>query len=269
MIPAQDYLKDLESGLEFKQKSVEDIGITPVDENSSIPLYHQVHMDLLNMLQSGKLQPGDMLPTEKILSEAYHIGRQTLREAVTRLVNKNLLERTPGRGTVVLSGQTRLKFFLDRSFAQQMIEMGVTPHSEVLRINRQRIDETSPSSLHRKMGSNSLELIRVRFGGDTPIGVQYTIIIIDACPELGDEDFEKESLYSLLLTKYRLPITRIDHVVRAVLADEWHKSLLKISETTPLLLVNTTAYLDNSEPIEASTSYYQADKYEFSIVQNY
>jgi GntR family transcriptional regulator len=269
VIPHQDYIKDLESGLEFRQKSIEEIGITPVDENSPIPLYHQVHMDLLNLLQSSKLQPGDMLPTEKILSEAYHVGRQTLREAVARLVNENLLERTQGRGTVVLAGQNRLKFFLDRSFAKQMIEMGLTPHSEVLRINRGQIDETSHSSLHSKIGSDSLELIRLRFGDDTPIGVQYTTIITDACLELGDEDFENESLYSLLLTKYRLPITRIDQVVRAALADEWHKSLLKISGTAPLLLVHTTAYLDNNEPIEASTSYYKADKYEFSIVQNY
>ena len=255
--------------MDFKQKTIEEIGISPVDENSPIPLYQQVHMDLLNLMQSGVLQPGDMLPTEKMLSEAYHIGRQTLRQAVTRLVNENLLERTQGRGTIVLSGPNRLKFFLDRSFAQQMIEMGLTPRSEVLRKNRQIIDKSSPSSLHRKMGSNSLELIRIRFGDNTPIGVQYTTIITDACPELGDENFEKESLYNLLLTKYRLPITRIDQSVRATLADEWHKSLLKISDVAPLLLVYTTAYLDNGEPIEASTSYYQADKYEFSIVQNY
>jgi GntR family transcriptional regulator len=254
--------------MDFRQKSVEDLGITPVDDKSPIPLYQQVHMDLLNLLQSGALQPGDMLPTEKKLSDAYNIGRQTLREAVARLVNENLLERTQGRGTIVLAGQNRLKFFLDRSFAQQMIEMGLTPSSEILRINRKFIDETSPASLHRKMGSNSLELFRLRFGDDTPIGVQYTTIITDACPELGDEDFEKESLYRLLLTKYRLPITRIDQVVRAALADEWHKSLLKISGTAPLLLVYTTAYLENGEPIEASTSYYKADRYEFSIVQN-
>lgn len=269
MFSDQKTIRDQECGLEYREKSVEDLGITPVDENSPIPLYHQVHMDLLNLLQAGKLQPGDMLPTEKILSASYQVGRQTLREAVTRLVNKNLLERTQGRGTVVLAGQGRLKFFLDRSFAQQMIEMGVPPHSEVLRIKRQKIDETSPVSLHRKMGSNSLELIRLRFGGDIPICVQYTTIITDACPGLGDEDFEKETLYNLLLTRYRLSITRIDHLVRAVLADEWHKSLLKISGTAPMLLVYTTAYLDNGEPIEASTSYYQADKYDFSIVQNY
>ena len=147
--------------------------------------------------------------------------------------------------------------------------MGLTPRSEVLRLNQQITDETAPVSLHRKMGSNSLELIRLRFGDDIPIGVQYTTIIIDACPGLVDEDFEKDSLYSLLLTKYRLPITRIDQVVRATLADEWHRSLLKTSENAPLLLVYTTAHLENGEPIESSTSYYKADEYEYSIVHNY
>lgn len=253
----------------YRQREVDDLGITHVDENSQIPLYHQIQMDLLNLIQSGTLQTGDMLPTEKVLCEAYKVGRQTLREAVSRLVNDGLLERTPGRGTVVLSGENRLKFFFDRSFYQQITEMGLRPHSEVLRKVERTVDEAAPASLHQKMGSQSLELIRLRFGDDMPIGVQYTTIITDLCPDLSSYNFENESLYSLLLTVYKLPIARIDQVVRAVLADDWHKSLLKISGHAPLLEVKTTAYLENGEPIEASTSFYRADRYEYTIVQDY
>lgn len=255
--------------MEYRQRTLEEIGITPVVEDSPIPLYQQVHMDLLNLIQSGKLQPGDMLPPEKVLCDAYRIGRQTLREAVSRMVNEKLLERTPGRGTIVLQSPNRIKFFLDRSFAQQMIEMGFTPRSEVLRITRHRIDGTSPVSLQSKFGSDAFELIRIRYADDNPIGVQYTTVITDACPGLEKENFQTGSLYNLILTKYRLPITRIDQIVRAALADDWHKSLLKIPTIAPLLLVYTTAYLQNGEPIEASTSYYRADEYEFSVVQNY
>lgn len=255
--------------MEYRQRSPAELGVTPVVEESPIPLYQQVHMDLLNLIQAGKLQPGDMLPAEKILCDAYHIGRQTLREAVSRLVNEKLLERTPGRGTIVLQSPNRFKFFLDRSFAQQMIEMGFSPRSEVLRLTQHKIDETSPLSLQSKLGSTAIELIRIRYADDNPIGVQYTTVVIDACPGLVDEDFETESLYNLILTRYRLPITRIDQIVRAALADDWHKSLLKIPAVAPLLLVYTTAYLESGEPIEASTSYYKADEYEFSVVQNY
>ena len=246
-----------------------DLDIRPVDENSPIPLYQQVRIDLLNILQSERLKPGQMLPTEKELAEAYNVSRQTVRQAIGDLAASNLLERTPGRGTTVLSGRNRLKFFLDKSFAQQIVEMGLEPHSEVLRQKETVIDNASPQTLRHKRGSSALELIRLRFGNETPIGLQYTTIITDLCPDLGTHDFKEASLYNLILTKYQLPIARIDQTISAVIADEWHKNLLKVTKEIPLLLVNTTAYLENGEPIEASTSYYRADKYEFSISQNY
>jgi GntR family transcriptional regulator len=255
--------------LESHSHQTNNLGIQPVDENNPIPLYQQVRIDLLNILRSERLKPGDMLPTEKDLAEAYHVSRHTIRQAIGELASANLLERTPGRGTTVLTGRNRLKFFLDKSFAQQMVEMGLKPESEVLRKKRVKIDYTSPRSLRSKKGSSALELIRLRFGDEIPIGVQYTTIITDLCPDLPEYDFRTESLYNLLLTKYKLPIARIDQTISAVFADEWHKNLLRVSGEAPLLLVTTTAYLENGEPIETSTSYYRADKYEFSVSQNW
>ncbi|MEA3326717.1 MAG: GntR family transcriptional regulator [Chloroflexota bacterium] len=255
--------------METHQYKADELGITPVIENSPIPLYQQVRIELMGMLQSGKLKPGDMLPPEKDLANAYCVSRQTIRQAIGLLASSNLLERTPGRGTTVLDVKTRLKFFLDQSFAQQIISMGLTPHSEVLRKKITKIDGSTPSTLRSKSGSHALELIRLRFGDDYPIGVQYTIIVTDLCPDLHTQDFEKESLYHLLFNHYKLLIVRIDHTVSAVFPDEWHKNLLKVTNASPLILVNTTAYLDNNEPIEASTSYYRADRYEFSISKNY
>lgn len=255
--------------MDHPQTPFSGLDIRPVDENSPIPLYQQVRIDLLNMLQSERIKPGQMLPTENELAEAYRVSRQTIRQAISELAASNLLERTPGRGTTVLSGRNRLKFFLDKSFAQQIVEMGLEPHSEVLRLKETVIDNASPQTLRHKRGSSALELIRLRLGNETPIGLQYTTIITDLCPDLASHDFKEASLYNLLLTKYKIPIARIDQTISAVIADDWHKNLLKVSREIPLLLVNTTAYIENGEPIEASTSYYRADKYEFSVSQNY
>jgi len=255
--------------LDYLKKDITELGITPVDGDSPIPYYHQVRIDLMNLLRSGVLNPGDMLPSEDELCGAYGVGRQTLRKAVSRLVNRQLLERTPGRGTTVLQWKDRTTFFINRSFAQQIKEIGLRPHSEVLRKKNIIINESSPASLQGKMGSHALELFRLRFGDETPIGVQYTTVITDICRDLSEHDFRHESLYDLLLTKYRLPIMRIDNAVRAIPGDEWHRSLLKISKNAPLLVVDTTAYLDHGEPIETSTSYYRADQYEFSISKDF
>lgn len=248
---------------------IQTLHIQPVDENSAIPFYLQVRIDLLNLLQSEMLKPGDMLPSEKVLSQAYHVSRQTVRQAIGELAAGGMLERTRGRGTTILPGRNRLTFFLNKSFAQQMVEMGLTPQSEVLRKKVTEIDDTSPPPLRSEQGSPALELVRLRFGNEVPIGVQYTTIVTTLCPDLATFDFKTESLYQLLLSHYRLPIARIDQSISAVVADEWHRNLLKVAGGSPLLRVNTTAYLDRNDPIETSTSYYRADRYEYSISQNY
>lgn len=252
-----------------RQFTAKELGILPVDESSPIPFYQQVRIELLGMIQSTKLKPGDRLPPENELAQAYKVSRQTIRQAIGLLAAEDLVERTPGRGTTICKERNRLMFFLDQSFAQQILEMGMKPHSEVLRKKITTVDGTAPSSLQAKKGCQALKLIRLRFGDDIPIGVQYTTIVTDLCPDLHMQDFTKESLYSLLLKRYRLPIGRIDQAVSAVMPDEWHKNLLKIPDIAPLLHVITTAYLENDEPIEASSSYYRADRYEFSISKDY
>lgn len=255
--------------MDHRQFPLEALKITPVDENSTIPLYQQVRIDLMGMLQSGKLTPGDMLPPENDLARAYQVSRQTVRQAIGLMATQNLLERTAGRGTTVIATQDHRTFYLDQSFAQQIIQMGLAPRSEVLRKKITMIDSSAPVSLHSKKGSQALDLIRLRFGDEDPIGVQYTTVVTDLCPDLQKWEFKQESLYDLLINHYKLPIVRIDHSISAIVADDWHKNLLKIREFAPLLLVKTTAYMENNEPIESSTSYYRADKYEFSMTKHY
>lgn len=267
-IPSARYLGKRISQL-MNHHQANALGIKPVDPASPIPLYQQIRLDLIGMLQSGKIKPGDMLPTEKELTAAYQVSRHTIRQALALLDSQNLVERIAGRGTIVTTGKSQHTFFLDQSFAQQLIEMGLTPRSEILRKRQTVIAGTTPQSLLSKRGSAALELIRLRFGNDIPIGIQYTTVITDLCPDLHTHDFRERSLYDLLQNHYKIPISRIDQSVRAVLSDEWHTKLLLIHEFSPLLCVHTTAFLDNEEPIETSTSYYRADKYEFSISQNY
>jgi GntR family transcriptional regulator len=246
-----------------------DIPLTPADSASPIPLYHQIYMDLLILIQSKQLKPDDLLPPEMELMKAYNVSRQTLRDAMDLLEKENLIKRTAGKGTIVLAAQTRIQFIMSQSYAIQMKNLGYKPGSKVLKLNRTVIDQKSPVKLQSKLGSPALELVRLRYANDEPIGVQYTTIIIDSMLDLADNDFNKESLYNLLLTKYRLPINQIDYAVSAVTADPWHQVLLNLEKAEPLLLIHTLTYLDNGSPIEETASYYRADKFEFTNSQKF
>ena len=92
-------------------------------------------------------------------------------------------------------------------------------------------------------------------------------VLTSRCPGIEQQDFSSQSLYEILSTRYQLVVTRIDHVVRAVAADEYRADLLGIPAGTPLLFVGTSAYTDGGDIIEYSATYYRADRYEYSTSQ--
>ncbi|RLC68219.1 MAG: hypothetical protein DRI48_00105 [Chloroflexi bacterium] len=242
--------------------------ISPADPNSPIPLYYQVETDLRRLINTGELPPGAALPPEMELCECYGVGRQTIRKALARLSAVDLITRHAGRGTFVKRTTDRREFLLDRSFTRQMAEMGKQAHSQVLELSVGTITEDSPQLLHKYMGGSCLYLSRLRFGDEEPIGIQYTIVITELCRGLESYDFTRNSLYDVLSHEYGLVITAIGHTVNAIAADHYQAELLQIAEGDPLLMVKTTAFLDNRQIIEHTTSYYRADKYEYSIIQN-
>ena len=62
----------------------------------------QVAAHLERMITLGVLNPEDRLPPERDLAADLRVSRASLREAMHELEAKKLIERRPGRGTVVL-----------------------------------------------------------------------------------------------------------------------------------------------------------------------
>ncbi len=249
------------------QLTVEMLPLTVVKNSSPVPLYYQVEADLRALLDSKHVSAGDLLPPENELAEAYHVGRHTVRTALSRLVNDGLIIRKAGHGTVIQSREKLHQFSLDRSFTNQISEMGLHPHSVVLDSETRNILPTDPRLLTKKIGMPCLILDRLRFGDDEPIGLQHSYVILEHCPDLGQTDFGTHSLYDVLMRQYHLTITEITHTISAIVADERQAELLQVKHSSPLLVVNTSAYLENHELIECSLTYYRADKYEYTTTQ--
>lgn len=72
-----------------------------------IPKYRRVRDQLYGEIRSGKLAPGQLLPTEAKLMELLGISRHTVRQALSELESDGVIERIQGRGTFVTTAQQR------------------------------------------------------------------------------------------------------------------------------------------------------------------
>ena len=70
-----------------------------IDHNSNKPLHIQAEEILRNLIDSDEYKDGKYLPNEIELSQKLNISRNTLRQAINKLVFEGLLVRKKGVGT--------------------------------------------------------------------------------------------------------------------------------------------------------------------------
>jgi GntR family transcriptional regulator len=66
------------------------------------PMYQKIADDLRSKIESRELSPGDQIPTEGDLQNIYNASRNTIRDAIKRLVSLGIVQTRPGQGTFVL-----------------------------------------------------------------------------------------------------------------------------------------------------------------------
>ncbi|WP_412888613.1 FadR/GntR family transcriptional regulator [Bacillus sp. 1P06AnD] len=64
-------------------------------------LYEEVAENIHSMIRDGELKPGDKLDSVQQLAENFHVGRSAIREALSALRAKGLVEMKQGEGTYV------------------------------------------------------------------------------------------------------------------------------------------------------------------------
>jgi DNA-binding LacI/PurR family transcriptional regulator len=71
------------------------------------PKYERLRGLIVDELRSGRLQPGDALPTEQQLAAEHAIARSTVRQAMAALERDGLIRRVQGKGTFIDSQAPR------------------------------------------------------------------------------------------------------------------------------------------------------------------
>jgi DNA-binding FadR family transcriptional regulator len=143
----------------MKQKDLE---IAPVIKREALP--EQIVRQLVGLVKSGQLKPGDRLPAERTLAEELGVGRPTLREALRALQLLGILDIRHGGGVFVselqpdtLLGPLHLFLSLDRHNLGTILEARKVIEGALLAFVAKSVDD----SVVRKLQGNLVRLERV------------------------------------------------------------------------------------------------------------
>ncbi len=75
-----------------------------IEKGSAVPISKQIGQQIATLCASGKLQPGEQLPSVRELARELAVNQNTILRVYERLVSGGLLEMRHGQGTFVAAG---------------------------------------------------------------------------------------------------------------------------------------------------------------------
>jgi GntR family transcriptional regulator len=237
--------------------------MSAIYKNSPLPRYYQLKEIMRERVQSDEWKPGDLIPSERELSEKYGISRMTARQAISDLVNEGLFYREQGKGTFVSQRKITQQLIRLTGFTEDIKARGQKPGTKVLSAQMFPADETTAEKLRIDPGTLIFRLQRLRLADDEPLAIELSQTSFKGCERLLEEDLEHNSLYRLLETKYGIPLMEADQELEAGLAGNEEAQLLKIPVGRPVLFTRRVTYTERNQPIEYAKAVYCGNKYIF------
>jgi len=237
-----------------------------IDKTTPIPLYYQLKNIVLTEMQKGTYLQGDMIPTEKELSEHFGLSRTTVRQAITELVQEGKLYRIKSKGTFVAKPKIKQDFIKRlETYNEQIRRLGMTPSTSLLDMEVITVPEDVAEVLKLKAGDKCILIVRKRFADKEPNVVVRTYLPYDRCSFVMQHDLEKESLYEILSQREQTRVYHINRVMEALLSNEEDAHLLKINVGQPIHFFTSTGFNPAGEPVEYSLARYRGDRNRFEV----
>ena len=223
-----------------------------IDHKSPIPLHLQAEELLRKLIEMPEYKNGKLLANEVDLSEQLGISRNTLRQAINKLVFEGMLARRKGVGTkVVRKGIAGgIKNWL--SFSQEMKMLGIEVRNFELFVGYRKPNDEIANFFDISTDKHCLVLERVRGNQEYPF--VYFVSFFNPIIPLNSETSFNTPLYEMLEKQYNIIVKTSKEEISASLAGDFIAGKLSIKSTDPILIRKRFVYDDKD--IHISSNYF-------------
>lgn len=231
--------------------------------NKQIALYLQIKETLIQRIQEKIWLPNKLIPTEQELMKEFEVSRTTIRQAISMMVQDGLLERQQGRGTIVKSQQLVGSLGRLKGFAEEVLERGLTPYSQLIRA------EFSTDLYHEKAmlqtdDTSILVIERIRFADNLPIAYERSCWPKSIGEKLMKEELNQANFYQII-EQNGIALRKANEKISAMNATMHEADLLGIRAGEALIEMTRLSYGIDDKPIEYTRTKFRSDQYHYNV----
>jgi len=234
---------------------------------AGVPKYIQISNWLMEMILKDRYGVQEKLPSESKLSHLFRVNRNTVRQAISDLVAKGIVQKKNGVGSFVIARSFQpVKYTLQHisSFTDDMVRMGIVPQTKL--INKSVIEAPPDVAEKLMLGKGKMVILteRLRLGNRIPLVIERSYL-----PYKEYKDILKMrltgSLYHLLTIKFHVKLHRSHQTLRAITLPGKDAKLLGIAPRSPGIFLESVIYDSKNIPVEVLHAFHRGDKYLFEV----
>lgn len=227
------------------------------------PVYIQIKDILIEKINSGEFESGSQLPSEREISETYNISRMTARNALTQVVDLGYAYREKGKGTFVRLPNLERDFVKLSGFSQMLSSKGIKPSNKIVKSGIIEADKKIAQLLETTIGTKVYEIVRVRYGDNIALALEYSYLPVSLFENLLQYDFESNSLYKVIEDIYNYKLKFSKQWIKITTLYNNEATMLNVIEHTPAFLLESISYDMDERVVEATRSLNIGDRTTF------
>lgn len=229
-------------------------------------LHDAVRNHLLDEIKSGRLQPGDRVPTENQLMDQFGVSRTTVRRALHDLELIGIIERSAGRGSFVRPPRIEQPLHRLTGFVEDMEAQGLVASARVLTIEEIAAPREVARQLQVPVADPVIHIERVRLANDWPISIDDSYFRKSLGERVAQERLDEIPFYSILEQLYGIPLGDAELVLEATEAGPQIAGLLNIDARASVMRIERTTYgRSRDEVLIFEYLYYRGDRMRYRL----
>lgn len=230
--------------------------------------YDDIYQEIRQKILTHEYESGEYLPSENDLTLKYGCSRNTVRRAISYLVEEGFVQPHHGKGVRIIYHESQ-RFSINRSgisgLSQSAALSGYKIHTKVLRFTELLADSRLSAKTYFPEGTELYFVQRVRYLNGVAKSIDSSLLRKDLIPGLTAE-IATGSIFDYIENVVGMEIRTIKRSITISHINELDKKYLNIEDYDCTPVITSRNYNVSGEMFEYSESRNNPDSFHFNSV---